>query len=91
MLEELADYAGQEKEMAASLHLGQDQALRDSAVPVRTAAKTAHIWIVPHETAGKEYFWGGWISVVVEGDRWESSPEKLPEKPAASAVTSQKK
>lgn len=73
MLEVRADYDGKEKDEASELKLGDDLALHDSssAVPVRTTAKTAHIWIFPHETPSKEYFWGGWISVVVEGDRWE--------------------
>lgn len=73
MLEVRADYEGKENEEASELKLSDDQALHDSsnAVPVRTTPKTANIWIFPHETPSKEYFWGGWISVVIEGDRWE--------------------
>jgi Type IV conjugative transfer system lipoprotein (TraV) len=73
MLEVRADYDGKNKEEASELKLGDDHALREAnvAVPVRTMPKTAQIWIFPHETPSKEYFWGGWISVVVEGDRWE--------------------
>jgi len=73
MLEVRADYDGKDKDEASELKLGDDHALHDAsgAAPVRTTPKTAQIWIFPHETPSKEYFWGGWISVVVEGDRWE--------------------
>jgi hypothetical protein len=73
MLEVRADYDGKEKDEASELKLGDNHVLQDTsgAVPVRTTPKTAHVWIFPHETPSKEYFWGGWISVVVEGDRWE--------------------
>ena len=73
MLEVRADYDGKDKVEASELKLGDNQVLQDTsgAVPVRTTPRTAHVWIFPHETPSKEYFWGGWISVVVEGDRWE--------------------
>lgn len=87
MLEVRADYDGKNKEEASELKLGDDHALREAngAVPVRTMPKTAQIWIFPHETPSKEYFWGGWISVVVEGDRWEiERPGALaPQKPVS--------
>ncbi len=71
MLDVRADYQGKEQAEASSLKLGIDDHLPGhSDAPVRTAPKTAHIWIYPHETPTKEYFWGGWMSVVVEGDRW---------------------
>ena len=89
MLEVRADYDGKNKEEASELKLGDDHALREAngAVPVRTMPKTAQIWIFPHETPSKEYFWGGWISVVVEGDRWEiERPGVLaPPKPSSSS------
>lgn len=88
MLEVRADYEGKDKEEASELKLGDDQMLRDTsgAVPVRTTPKTANIWIFPHETPSKEYFWGAWISVVIEGDRWEiEHPGSLaPEKPTTT-------
>lgn len=43
---------------------------KNSPVPVRTRPRVAAIWIHPHETASKDYFWGGWISVVIEQDQW---------------------
>lgn len=36
----------------------------------RTQAQVESIWIHPHETASRDYFWGGWMSVVIEPDRW---------------------
>jgi len=73
MLEVRADYEGKGKDEASELKLGDNQVLQETngGVPVRTTPRTAHVWIFPHETPSKEYFWGGWISVVVEGDRWE--------------------
>ena len=73
MLELRADYEGKDKDEASSLKLGDNQVLQGAnlGIPIRTVPKTAHVWIFPHETPNKEYFWGGWISVVVEGDRWE--------------------
>lgn len=95
MLEVRADYGGKDKDEASELKLGDDHALHDtnSSVPVRTTPKTAQVWIFPHETPSKEYFWGGWISVVVEGDRWEiERPGSLaPAKPMAPPSTKDKK
>lgn len=83
MLEVRADYEGKETSEASELKLENSLSDISGGVPVRTAPKTAHIWIFPHETPGKEYFWGGWISVVVEGDQWEIERRKqrAPEKP----------
>lgn len=90
MLEVRADYEGKDKDEASELKLGDDHVLHDTsgAVPVRTTPKTAHIWIFPHETPSKEYFWGGWISVVVEGDRWEIERPgaAAPEKPTTAPI-----
>lgn len=89
MLEVRADYDGKAQSDAEALKLGDGTALReiDGGVPVRTAPKIAHVWIFPHETPAKEYFWGGWISVVVEGDKWEvERPAGLfPDKPSNAA------
>ncbi len=85
MLEVRADYKGTDQMEASALKLGDGSGRQgtSSCVPMRIAPKTANIWIFPHETPAKEYFWGGWISVVVEGDRWELDhpSEILPEKP----------
>lgn len=58
------------------------EGFRNSPVPVRTRPKVAPIWIFPHETATRDYFWGGWISVVVESDQWVmSKPQLVPKAP----------
>lgn len=65
-----------------SLKEGGVDGFRDSPVPVRTRPKVAPIWIHPHETATRDYFWGGWISVVVESDQWVmSKPQLVPKAP----------
>ena len=88
MLEKRADYDGAAKQEAEELKLSSGPALQETVgAPVRTAPKIAHIWIFPHETSSKEYFWGGWISVVVEGDKWNVDKPLglLPERPALAA------
>ncbi|MGE0175067.1 MAG: hypothetical protein AB7T49_19895 [Oligoflexales bacterium] len=85
MLEERADYEGKEKEEAAGLRLGSNQALSEvvEGVPMRTPPQIAHIWIFPEEMAPKSYFWGAWITVEVEGGKWDfdSTASRVPEKP----------
>jgi len=89
MLEVRADYDGKAQSEAEALKLNDGTALRElgGGVPVRTTPKIAHVWIFPHETPAKEYFWGGWISIVVEGDKWEvDRPAGLfPDKPGHAA------
>ena len=70
MLETKADYLATEPE-AQTLALGTAAADGDGGnVPVRLAPKVAHIWLHAHETPEHEYFWGGWLSVVVAGEEW---------------------
>lgn len=95
MLEVRADYDGKAQSEAETLKLGDGAALREMSggVPVRTTPKIAHIWIFAHETPSKEYFWGGWISVVVEGDKWEvERPAGLfPDKPGTASPKATRK
>ena len=88
LLESRADYLGKAQAEAGKLSLSAAEVKRESVsgVPVRTPPKVAHIWIYPHETPSKEYFWGGWISVVVEGDRWQTAEPGAPLKPAFNPV-----
>ena len=53
-------------------------------IPVRSRPKVASIWIHPHEMASHDYFWGGWMSVVVETDQWILSRQG--EMPAALGI-----
>lgn len=65
-----------------SLKEGGVDGFRNSPVPVRSRPKVAPIWIHPHETATRDYFWGGWMSVVVESDQWVlSKPQLVPKAP----------
>ena len=57
---------------------------KNSPIPVRTRSRVANVWIHPHETGSGDYFWGGWMSIVIDHDRWAlTQPGKLPQ---ASAV-----
>ncbi len=71
MLDERADY---QDPRASSQDLRLREAgvegFRSGPVPVRTRPKVAAIWIHPHEMANHDYFWGGWMSIVVEADQW---------------------
>lgn len=61
---------------------------REGPVPVRTRPKVAAIWIHPHEMASHDYFWGGWMSVVVEPDQWLlTKPGELRAAPGIVDVT----
>lgn len=72
MLEQRAEYDAADGPTAdLRLSAADNETTPDDAIPVRTTAKTAHVWIHPHETTAKEYFWGGWITIVVDGDKWE--------------------
>lgn len=64
------------------------EGFNSSPVPVRTRPKVAAIWIHPHEMASHDYFWGGWMSVVVEQDQWLlSQPGGMPAAPGIMDVT----
>lgn len=94
MLDARAEYDDAEAATGASLKLSSRDAIAplDGAVPVRTPPKTANIWIHPHETPTKEYFWGGWITTVIEGDRWELiRPKDLPPEGSPVSLPAKKK
>lgn len=73
MLEDRADYSDEPIEKELKLSGNNSLVAVNDGLPERTKPKVAHIWIHPHETPQKEYFWGGWLTVVVEGDKWEIS------------------
>lgn len=67
------------------------EGFQNGPVPVRSRPKLAAIWIHPHEMASHDYFWGGWMSVVVESDQWVlSKPGELPRAPGIVDVTKAK-
>lgn len=36
----------------------------------KSAPRIARVYIYPHELPTKDYFWGGYVSVVVSADEW---------------------
>lgn len=88
MLDRRAEYEelGTRQELSVK-EAGLD-GFRDSPVPVRTRPKVAAIWIHSHEMANHDYFWGGWMSVVVEADQWVlSKPGEMRKAPGIVDVT----
>jgi hypothetical protein len=39
-------------------------------VPTRIPEKVVVGWLFPHDMTSKVYFWGSWLSVVVEDESW---------------------
>jgi hypothetical protein len=83
LLEERAGYGGPAKN-DISFQEGGVEGFRNSPVPTRSRARIAAVYAHPHEMPSRDYFWGGWISVVVEQDQWVMSDPKLV--PKAKAV-----
>jgi len=40
------------------------------SLPFRSRPKVVDVWIHPHEISDTEYFWGGYMSLLVEKDGW---------------------
>lgn len=91
MLDKRAEYDAPQNTLplpAAGLKEGGIQGFNSSPIPVRTRPKVASIWIHPHEMASHDYFWGGWMSVVVEPDQWVlSKPGETPNAPGISEIS----
>jgi len=60
-----------------SLQEGGVEGFRNAPVPTRSRARVAAIYAHPHEMPNRDYFWGGWVSVVVEQDQWIMSKPSL--------------
>lgn len=39
-------------------------------VPTRVPEKVVVGWLFPHDMPSKVYFWGSWLSIVVEDESW---------------------
>jgi hypothetical protein len=88
MLDERAGYAIGDLPVDASLKGEGVDGFRNAPVPVRSRPRVAAIWIHPHETASHDYFWGGWMSVVVEKDQWIlNRPGRMPRARAFVDIT----
>ncbi len=62
-LEKRADYVSLQPE---SLNLDAKKALGVSGTH-QPERHVVSVYLFPHEVTPKEYFWGGWISVVLDG------------------------
>ena len=49
-----------------------------SYVPTRVPERVVVPWLFPHEMPSKVYFWGSWLSVVVEDERWDMVKVDVP-------------
>ncbi len=91
MLDRRADYEDKENPRPSTdtnLREAGLNGFSSSPIPVRTRPKVASIWIHSHEMASHDYFWGGWMSVVVEPDQWVlSKPGEMPSAPGISDIT----
>jgi hypothetical protein len=92
MLNERAEYdAGSGPELALK-EAGLD-GYRNSPTPIRTRARVAAAYLHPQATANPDfYFWGGWVSIVVERDEWVLKRlARMPKAPGIIDVTPAKK
>jgi hypothetical protein len=77
MLDARAAYGTEGAGSDLSFKEGGVEGFRSHPVPTRSRAKVAAIYAHPHEMPSRDYFWGGWISVVVEQDQWVMSKPQL--------------
>ena len=50
----------------------------------RSSPRVARVYLYPHELPSRDYFWGGYVSLVVAADEWTfENPETDSETPAA--------
>jgi len=64
-------------------------------VPTRVPEKVVVAWLHEHDMPSKAYFWGSWLSIVVEDERWEmvkvdvpsadKKTQRTPEKPKSKS------
>ena len=70
-----------------SLQEGGIEGFRMSPTPVRTRARVAAVRIHPAEMPSHDYFWGGWISMIVEQDQWIlTKPKRMPFAPVIQEI-----
>jgi len=71
LLEERAGYAAAPPAMSLA---GNRNA---RYVPTRVPEKVIVAWLHAKELPSKDYFWGAWLSVVVEQETWEVKPVQM--------------
>jgi len=47
-------------------------------VPTRVPEKVVVGWLFPHDMPSKVYFWGSWLSIVVEEESWAMTKVEVP-------------
>lgn len=47
-------------------------------VPMRIPEKVIVGWLFPHDMPSKVYFWGSWLSIVVEDESWAMMKVEVP-------------
>ncbi len=67
MLDARAQYAKDSKP-ATTLDLGF--VMENGAIPVKSEPRVHKVWIHAFEMETGDYFWGGFMSLVTESDRW---------------------
>ena len=88
MLDNRAEYEDPRAAQELLMKEAGIEGFRNGPVPVRTRPKVAAIWIHPHEMASRDYFWGGWMSVVIEADQWVlTKPGEMPAAPGIIDIT----
>ena len=53
------------------------EGFKEHPTPTRTRAKIAAVYVHPHEMPNHDYFWGAWLSVVIDEDHWVMSKPQL--------------
>lgn len=87
MLDNRSEYEDPRASQELQVKEGGVEGFRNGPVPVRSRPKVASIWIHPHEMASRDYFWGGWMSVVIEQDSWVlSKPGSMPSAPGITEI-----
>lgn len=88
MLDTRAEYENPRAVHELVMKEGGLEGFRNHPLPTRTRPKVAAIWVHPHEMASRDYFWGGWMSCVIEEDRWIlSRPGQMPDASGITDVT----
>jgi hypothetical protein len=86
MLDDRAQYEG-DGDSLPPLREGGIEGFRTSPAPIRTRPKVADFWLHPQKTGDGSYFWGAWLSVLLEKGDWVlSKPGKTPKAQALRAI-----
>lgn len=68
-----------------SLKEGGVSGYKGAPMPTRTRARVVPAFLHPTELPTKDYFWGAWVSLLVERDDWVfSRPNQMPKVPFVS-------